>query len=89
MWQLLTSNTVLTVFAFVVGLTLLYLIHINRLLTGTPDEVKAFSPRRWTAAEIAETYDRLKQRPIDLNSNASKLPPKLDRRYIVTGGSGK
>lgn len=34
--------------------------------------------------QLNETYRQLQERPIDYTS---KLPPKLERRYIVAGGS--
>lgn len=66
----------------------LYLVNLNRLLSTTPDDVKKLAPQRWTRQQIKDTYDRLLQRPITTASYVSQLPPKLDRRYIVTGGSG-
>ena len=65
---------------------LLYLFRINQLLRRTPDEVKKLSGPRWTRDELKKTYERLKETPILYDD---KLPPKLDRRYVVTGGSGK
>ncbi|CAJ2509187.1 Uu.00g142130.m01.CDS01 [Anthostomella pinea] len=64
---------------------LAHLIHVNQLLSRTPDEVRKLSGPRWTPEQLKETYKRIKERPIDYTD---KLPPKLERRYIVTGGSG-
>ncbi|KAI1076032.1 NAD(P)-binding protein [Whalleya microplaca] len=62
-----------------------YLYRVNQLLSGTPDEVRKLSGSRWTPAQLKETYQRLQEKPIDYTD---KIPPKLDRRYVVTGGSG-
>lgn len=63
----------------------LYLWKLNSALKKTPPEALAVSPDRWTDQEIRETYERVKSNPI---AWAEHLPPKLNRRYIVTGGSG-
>ena len=78
-------------FTFTVSLLLalapiLYLWHVNQAMSGTPEEVKKITPNRWTEEEIRETYTRLEKEPIDFTP---PLPPKLNRRYIVVGGSGK
>lgn len=70
------------------GLTLLYLINLNRLLSITPYEVKKLAGDRWTDDRVKKTYERLRQNQITTASYASQLPPQLNRRYIVTGGSG-
>lgn len=64
----------------------LYLYYINSLMSGTPDHVRAISPRRWTREELLETYRRLEKVPIDY---VNQIPPRQNRRYIVVGGSGK
>ncbi|KAI1100560.1 NAD(P)-binding protein [Jackrogersella minutella] len=63
----------------------IYLFRVNQLLGGTPDEVRKLSGSRWTPAQLKGTYERLQEKPIDYTD---KLPPKLQRRYVVTGGSG-
>lgn len=63
-----------------------YLWHLNRAMSGIPDEVSKISPHRWTSEEIKETYARVVKNPIE---DSAHLPPKLDRRYIVVGGSGE
>ncbi|KAI1424176.1 hypothetical protein F5Y12DRAFT_753496 [Xylaria sp. FL1777] len=65
--------------------TFAYLVRVNQQLSGTPEEVRRLSGQRWTPALLKETYERLEQHPIDYTH---KLPPRLDRRYIITGGSG-
>lgn len=64
----------------------LYLFRLNQLLSGTPDEIRKLSGSRWTPSQLKTTYQRLQDKPIDYTN---KLPPKLERRYVVTGGSGK
>lgn len=67
---------------------LLYLLNLNRLLSTTPEGFRKMIPQRWTRQQIKDTFDDLLKEPITTASYASQLPPKLDRRYIVTGGSG-
>ncbi|ORY68208.1 uncharacterized protein BCR38DRAFT_362485 [Pseudomassariella vexata] len=69
----------------ILGLLSLYLFRLNRLLQKTPDEVRKCSCSRWTPELLAKTYQEISENPIDYTS---QLPPKMDRRYIVTGGSG-
>ncbi|KAG8161318.1 hypothetical protein KVR01_009582 [Diaporthe batatas] len=69
-------------------LALAYLINLNRLLSTTPGEVKNLAGDRWTDEQIKKTYERLRQDPITTASYAAQLPPRLSRRYLVTGGSG-
>ncbi|KAJ4258160.1 hypothetical protein NW762_008301 [Fusarium torreyae] len=64
---------------------LLYLVRINHLLKSTPPEVRRLSNERWTPELLRKVYNDLEKHPVDYNN---KLPPKLDRRYIVTGGNG-
>lgn len=78
-WALAAIWTVLAVLT-------LYLYRVNQLLSGTPDEVRKLAGERWTPDQLRETYKRLQDNPIDYTD---KLPPKLDRRYVVTGGSGE
>lgn len=69
----------------VVALVSLYLYRINQAMEDVPEEAWAWKGAPWTESEIQETYERLSTRPIDF---AKLLPPKLDRRYVVCGGSG-
>ncbi|KAI8962380.1 NAD(P)-binding protein [Daldinia sp. FL1419] len=64
---------------------ILYLFRVNQLLSQTPDEARKLSSSRWTKNQLKETYRELQENPIDY---VDELPPKLDRRYVVTGGSG-
>ena len=66
-------------------IAILYLCHVNYILKQTPDEVRRLSSKRWTPALLSETYEKLEECPVDLYKD---LPPRLDRRYIVTGGNG-
>ncbi|KAI1473573.1 NAD(P)-binding protein [Daldinia eschscholtzii] len=79
------AGWVLVVFWTVPAVLILYLFRINQLLSRTPDEVRKLSGSRWTTDQLKETYKRLQENPIDYTS---KIPPKLERRYVVTGGSG-
>jgi hypothetical protein len=64
----------------------LYLWLINRAIVTVPQEVQRISPHRWTEKEMKETYSRIEEASLDFTPH---LPPKLDRRYIVVGSSGK
>ncbi|KAI1305062.1 hypothetical protein F5Y03DRAFT_356404 [Xylaria venustula] len=68
-----------------VALVLLYLFRVNQQLSGTPEDVRRLAGSRWTPDLLQKTYERLEKHPIDYTH---KLPPRLHRRYIVTGGSG-
>lgn len=81
-WETPARNIIWATFAVLI----FYLVRIDRLLRRTPDEVKKLSGPRWTPEQLKERYDTLKERPMNYKH---KLPPKLDRRYIVTGGSGE
>lgn len=50
-----------------------------------PDEVLKLSPHRFTDQEIRDTYKKVTEKPLDWTPH---LPPKLERRYVVVGGSG-
>ncbi len=70
-------------------LLLAYLTRLNQLLLSTPEEIKKLTPARWTKDLVVETYRRLEAQPITTSSYAKRIPPKLERRYIVTGGCGE
>ncbi len=77
-----------TIFIIVGVLSLLgfaWVLKLNNTMKQTPPEVLAISPHRWTDQEIKETYQRIKSKSIDWSQ---RLPPKLDRRYVITGGCG-
>lgn len=66
----------------------LYLWRINTILLRTPDAARRLASPPWTPALLRETYARLERDPPAL-LGPDALPPRLERRYIVTGGSGK
>ncbi|KAI9685812.1 MAG: hypothetical protein M1820_010726, partial [Bogoriella megaspora] len=82
---LITVNWLMFSSFAIAALVLVYLFHINCLLKAVPSEVQKVSARRWTKEQLRSTYDDLNKHPVDYTS---KIPPKLDRRYIVTGGNG-
>jgi hypothetical protein len=63
-----------------------YLWNLNRALAGTPEEAQKVSSHRWTPEEVKAVYARIEKNPIN---ETPLLPPKLERRYVVVGGSGK
>ena len=69
-----------------VALLFLYLYLVEQAMVSVPEEVSKAAPHRWTEEEIRETYETIKRSPIDVNG---QVPPKLERRYIVVGGSGQ
>ena len=84
--SLSTSDWVRAGVCVVAALVLLYLARVNVLLSDIPAEVRKLSGSRWTAQQLKSTYRQLQERPIDYQS---QLPPRLERRYIVTGGNGE
>lgn len=68
-----------------IALLSLYLYWLNRVMENVPEEAWAWRGSPWTESEIRETYERMSSQPIDF---AKVLPPNLDRRYVVCGGSG-
>ena len=65
----------------------LWVYGVNRTMRTVPPTALKLSPNsnRWSKEYIRETYERVKKNPVDIKKH---LPPKLDRRYIVVGGSG-
>ncbi len=70
-------------------LVLAYLVRLNQLLLGTPDEIKKLLPTRWTKELVQMAYRQVEAQPITTASYSKRIPPKLERRYIITGGSGE
>ncbi|KAK2022477.1 3-beta hydroxysteroid dehydrogenase/isomerase [Colletotrichum zoysiae] len=64
---------------------LVYLWKINRAMSTIYPKAQRISPDRWTPEKVKRTFERIEKQPIDWTPY---LPPKLDRRYIVVGGSG-
>jgi hypothetical protein len=87
--EMVISSPLLSAAVVIAALVIVYLARLNQVLSGTPEDVGKLSPIRWSAPLLRETYRRLEADPITTNSYAQRIPPKLERRYIVTGGSGK
>lgn len=72
----------------VAALVFCYLVRVNALLKGVPEQVRKVSGPRWTAELLKSTYEEIQRRPVGIDYEG-KLPPRLDRRYIITGGNGE
>ncbi|KLU90457.1 hypothetical protein MAPG_10311, partial [Magnaporthiopsis poae ATCC 64411] len=70
------------------SLVLLYLVILNRAMCRTPVQMRKVAQRPWTKKQLNEQYDKLRRKPITITSTAGQLPPRLERRYVVVGGSG-
>jgi hypothetical protein len=85
-----TEKTSITMFGTVAVavavVAVAWLLRMNSAMQSVPDFIRKASPRRWTTKELRDTYDRVKQNPTDF---ASLLPPCLERRYVIVGGSGE
>ncbi|KAI1801848.1 NAD(P)-binding protein [Daldinia bambusicola] len=79
------KQTLYTAIATLLAIGVAWLWKLNSALKQTPPEVFAVTPHRWTEQEIKEAYKRIEANPIDWTKH---LPPRLNRRYIVTGGCG-
>ncbi|OAA61974.1 NAD(P)-binding domain protein [Niveomyces insectorum RCEF 264] len=88
LWGLLTQSPFISVVVVLALGVVLYLAFINGRMSGVPDEITRLTPNRWSRELLKETYARLEKNPITLDSYRDKLPPKQDRRYVVTGGCG-
>jgi hypothetical protein len=75
----------LIAFIIFVVIVIAHLAHIQWTMTRVPYEIEDISSNRWTEEEIRETYKKMEEKPVDF---VSHLPPKLNRRYVVVGGSG-
>ncbi|KAH8883372.1 NAD(P)-binding protein [Thozetella sp. PMI_491] len=84
----LAEHPLLAGISVLVFLVAAYLFRLNQILSSTPSEVQRLTPKRWNKELLLETYRRLEASPITTSSYADRIPPKLERRYIVTGGSG-
>lgn len=78
-------NVAVAVATAMVSLLLFYLYRLNQAMQNIPEQAWAWRGQPWTETEIQETYERISSQPIDF---ARALPPRLDRRYVVCGGSG-
>ncbi|KAK3394656.1 hypothetical protein B0H63DRAFT_517761 [Podospora didyma] len=79
---ILVASAIAIAIAIAIATACLY--RINLAMKVVPEAARKASPCRWTRQEIRDTYSRVKQSPILF---AKHLPPRLDRRYIVVGGS--
>ena len=66
-------------------LFLLYLRHVEKGLATVPEEVTKLASPAWTKEAILAAYNKVSKRRIDFQS---QVPPKLNRRYVIVGGSG-
>jgi len=73
-------------FFLIIGLFVAYLARLNSLLKHVPEKVQVLCQLRWTAEELKKTYTELENRSLDYKAH---VPPRLERRYVVTGGNGK
>ncbi|CAK7274907.1 hypothetical protein SEPCBS119000_006413 [Sporothrix epigloea] len=71
----------------IVGL-FLYLALLNKRMRSLPADLAKIKQPTWTESMLRETYARVEKSPITAESTKAGLPPRLDRRYIVTGGCG-
>ena len=81
----MAANNALLVAAAAIVTGALWLYRINMLMKVVPTAIAEYSPHRWTKEEVKETYAQLSKEPLDFTK---LLPPKLERRYVVVGGSG-
>ena len=70
---------------FISVLLLLYLTRLNCVITSSPPELANVAQKAWRSDEIRARHAHLLKSPPDYSS---KLPPRLNRRYIVVGGCG-
>lgn len=63
-----------------------YVYRLNRTLATTPPEAKKLAISNLTDEVVRQTYQRVQRDPIPWEKS---LPKRLDRRYIVVGGSGQ
>jgi hypothetical protein len=71
--------------AIVSTLLVVWLWRVNKILKATPEAAIKASPHRWSPERLREVYNQLEKKPVDF---ASRLPPRLERRYVIVGGSG-
>ncbi len=76
---------VLSTIAVAFVTAVLWLYRINKAIKAIPEPAAKAAPRRWTTQEIRDMYEKLEEKPVDFGKH---LPPRLERRYVVVGGSG-
>lgn len=77
---------VLWAVAIAFSLVVIWFYQVNLAMQAVPESMAKAAPHRWTKQQIRDTYERVKKKPTDFRS---RLPPPLDRRYVVFGGAGK
>ncbi|KAK3694047.1 hypothetical protein B0T22DRAFT_352943, partial [Podospora appendiculata] len=78
-------TSILSVLTAAVIIAVVWLYRVNSAMRAVPRGSLQHSPHRLTEHEIHATYERLSKAPLNFTK---LLPPRLDRRYIVVGGSG-
>ncbi|KAK5990542.1 hypothetical protein PT974_08811 [Cladobotryum mycophilum] len=83
----ITRSHVFTSLLLVVVFVVLYGVRLNWVLTHTPKAAAEWAVEPIKAEHVRETYERIRREGRDLWED--KFPPRLERRYIVVGGSGE
>jgi hypothetical protein len=81
-----TATVTITAAGALFSCLLLYFIRINLMFMETPARFRMLSGSRWDRKLLSQTYEELATNPINYTD---QLPPRLNRRYVVTGGAGK
>ena len=81
----MAGNWICAATGVLIAVLLLYLMRLNWIMTSTPPEVAKVAQKPWVGDEIRARHAQLLESPPDYSS---KLPPRLNRRYIVVGGCG-
>lgn len=76
---------VTTIFTCVIIYTTWWLYRLNRNLTSLPPEARRLAEEPWTEESIRTAWAKFEKQDHDFTKN---LPPKQNRRYVVSGGSG-
>ncbi|KIK18796.1 hypothetical protein PISMIDRAFT_108745 [Pisolithus microcarpus 441] len=71
--------------AVVVFAVVVYVVLNDKKLSQLPPEAKVFSPLRFTAQGVLDTFKKHREEPVCIDP---LLPPRTGRRYIVIGGAG-
>ncbi|CAG9947497.1 unnamed protein product [Clonostachys rosea f. rosea IK726] len=80
-----TATVTITAAGALFSCLLLYFIRINLMFMETPARFRMLSGSRWDRKLLSQTYEELATNPINYTD---QLPPRLNRRYVVTGGAG-
>lgn len=81
-----SSNMLVLVTGSCLAAFALYLWHVNRAISTTPEEAVKLRQKPWTTKQIEEAYEKAQISPTDVTPY---LFSKKSRRYVVVGGSGK